>query len=57
MGFLDKVKDAVGGNKKRSKAGVDKGADFIDGRTEGKYTDKIDKGGDSAKDAIDKLPD
>lgn len=57
MGILDKAKSWVGGNKDKAKQGVDKGADFADGRTGGKYTDKLDMGADKAHEQIDKMPD
>lgn len=35
--------------------GIDKAAGLADKRTKGKYGGKLDKGADSAKDALDKL--
>ncbi|MET9290915.1 antitoxin [Streptomyces sp. NPDC003077] len=37
--------------------GLEKVADFIDDRTDGKYSDKLDTGVDKAQDFIEKLGD
>ncbi|NLV56617.1 MAG: hypothetical protein GXY13_13500 [Acidimicrobiales bacterium] len=37
--------------------GIDKAADFVDDKTGGKHTDKIDKAADAAKGAVDKIAD
>lgn len=55
MGFLDKIKDTLSGNKDKVDDGIDKAADFADDKTGGKYTDKIDQGAEKAKDVVDKL--
>lgn len=55
MGFFDKIKNLVKGNKGKVEQGLDKAADTIDSKTGGKYSDKIDTGVDKAKDALDKL--
>lgn len=66
MTFLDKAKQALGQAKNKAGAladehgdtidkALDKGGSFIDGRTGGKYSDKIDKARNTAKEAADKL--
>ncbi|HET8930790.1 MAG TPA: antitoxin [Acidimicrobiales bacterium] len=62
MGLLDKFKDKADDAKKLAgdhaeqiSDGIDKGADFVDDKTGGKHTDKIDKAADKAKDALGKL--
>lgn len=55
MGFLDKARDMVSRNKDRISETVDKGADIADRRTGGKYTDKIGKGAEKAKDYVDRI--
>ncbi len=56
MGIMDSIKGLFGGgNKQKAKGGVDKAADVVSDKAPG-HADKIDKGADLAKDAIDKLP-
>lgn len=61
MGFLDKFKkkatDLAGEHGDKAKDAIDKGADFVDEKTGGKYTDKIDTGAEKAKDLIEDLGD
>ena len=65
-GFLDKAKDlakglsgkaktTVGENQEKIDGGIDKAADFVDDKTKGKYTEKIEKGKDAAHRAVDKI--
>jgi uncharacterized protein YjbJ (UPF0337 family) len=65
-GFLDKAKDlakglqgkaktTVGENQEKIDGGIDKAADFVDEKTKGKYSDKIEKGKDAAHRAVDKI--
>lgn len=56
MGFIDSIKSKLSGNKQQTKQGIDKVADTLDDHA-GKHADKVQKGADMAKDAIDKLPD
>lgn len=53
--FVDKAKDMVSGNSDKVKDGIDKGADMTDDKTGGKYSDQIDQGAETAKDAVDGL--
>ena len=53
MGFLDKIKDLVGGNADKAKDAVDKTADVVDDKTGGQDSDKIDMGADKINDVID----
>ena len=55
MGLLDKIKGAVSGNKNKAKQGVDTAADQAQKVVPDQHDDKVDKAGDAAKDAIDKL--
>jgi hypothetical protein len=55
MGLLDKAKGMISGREDKAKQGIDKAADMADDRTGGKYTERIDQGGDMAKDRIDDL--
>jgi uncharacterized protein YjbJ (UPF0337 family) len=65
-GFLDKAKDlakgltgkaktAVEENADKIEGGIDKAADFVDDKTKGKYTDKIEKAQDAAHRAVEKI--
>jgi len=55
MGIMDSIKGLFGGNKQKIKDGIDKGADVI-GDKAGSHSDKVKKGADLAKGAVDKLP-
>jgi hypothetical protein len=66
VGLLDRfkktaadVKDKAAGlaedHGDKVKDGIDKAADFVEDKTKHKHDDKIDKGADAAKGAIDKL--
>lgn len=61
MGFLDKFKKKASGladeHGDKAKDAVDKGADFADDKTGGKYSQHIDTGAEKAKDVIDDLAD
>jgi uncharacterized protein YjbJ (UPF0337 family) len=67
-GFLDKAKDfakglsgkaktTVGDNQDKIESGIAKAADFVDGKTKGKYTDKIEKAQGAAHRAVGKIAD
>jgi ABC-type transporter Mla subunit MlaD len=64
MGLFDKLKgvkskaaDVVEDNEEKIEDAIDKAADFVDDKTGGKHTDKIDKAADAAKSAVEKLAD
>lgn len=54
MGFLDKAKDLLARNADKVDTAIDKAADIVDSKTQGKYKDKVDKVQDAAKKAVDK---
>jgi len=54
--FADKAKDLAADHKDKVKEGIDKAGDAVDEKTEGKYSEQIDKGEETAKDYIDDLP-
>jgi hypothetical protein len=56
MGLLNTIKSKLGGNKHQIKQGVDKAADVI-GSKAGAHADKVQKGAETVKGAVDKLPD
>ncbi|WP_166351525.1 antitoxin [Phytoactinopolyspora limicola] len=52
MGFdkmKDQLSDAMSKNSDKLGDGIDKAADFVDDKTGGKHTDKIDSAADKAK--------
>ena len=53
MGFMDKIKGMVGGNKDKVTDAVYKVADIANDKTGGKHADKIDMAADKVKDALD----
>lgn len=62
MGLLDKLKGTkskaaklAADNEEKIDDGIDKAADFVDDKTGGKHTDKIESAADKAKGAVDKL--
>jgi hypothetical protein len=59
MGFLSDIKSkltkTVDSQGDKIGDGLDKAADLVDEKTDGKYADKIDTGVDKAKDALDNL--
>jgi hypothetical protein len=54
MGWLDKVKDLLSKNADKVDTAIDKAGDIVDSKTQGKYTDTVDKVQEAAKKAIDK---
>ena len=54
MGFLDKVKGLVAQNADKVDTVIDKAADIVDKKTQGKYTSHVDKAQQAAKKAVDK---
>lgn len=51
MGFLDKAKDLLSQNADKVEAAIDKAGEFVDGKTQGKYTDTIQQVQEQAKKA------
>ncbi|MFE3542490.1 antitoxin [Nocardia sp. NPDC059177] len=51
-GLLGKGKDAAAQNADKINDAVDKAGSFIDEKTGGKYSDKIEKGKDAAKKVV-----
>jgi MT0933-like antitoxin protein len=54
MAFLDKVKNLLSKNADKVDTAIDKAGDIVDQKTQGKYSDKVDKVQDAAKKAVDK---
>jgi MT0933-like antitoxin protein len=51
VGFLDKAKDLLSQNADKLETVIDKAGEFVDDKTDGKYTDTIHKVQDEAKKA------
>ena len=49
MGFLDKAKDLLSQNAGTVGEAIDKAGEFVDDKTQGKYTDTIHKVQEEAK--------
>ena len=56
MGFLDKVKSMIGGNKDTAKSGIDKASDTVQSKVGREHADTVEDVADKAKDQVDKLP-
>jgi MT0933-like antitoxin protein len=54
MAFLDKVKNLLARNADKVDTAIDKAGDIVDKKTQGKYTDTVDKVQDAAKKVVDK---
>jgi hypothetical protein len=53
MGFLDKAKDLLSQNADKVEMAIDKAGEFVDDKTQGKYSDTIHKVQEEAKKAAD----
>ncbi|MDK1361075.1 antitoxin [Arthrobacter sp. zg-Y1219] len=51
----DKATEFVGGNADKIKGGIDHAGNFVDQKTGGKYSDKIDGFQSKASEAVDKV--
>ncbi|MFR9750871.1 antitoxin [Nocardia sp. 004] len=51
-GLVDKGRDTAAKNSDKINDALDKAGDFVDQRTQGKYSDKITKGKEAAKKLI-----
>ena len=43
MDFVDQIKGAVSGHDDQIEGAIDKGGDFIDSKTDGKYAGQVDQ--------------
>ncbi|WAU83509.1 antitoxin [Streptomyces sp. Qhu-G9] len=57
MSVMDKIKGMLKGHPEQTGKGVDKGGDFVDDRTQGKYSGHVDTGQDRLKDQFGSNPD
>ena len=49
VGFLDKAKDLLAQNADKVETAIDKAGEFVDAKTQGKYTDTVHKVQEGAK--------
>ncbi len=52
MGFLDKAKDLLAQNADKVETAIDKAGEFVDDKTQGKYSDTVHKVAEEAKKAV-----
>ncbi len=53
MGILDKAKDLLSQNADKVETVIDKAGEFVDEKTQGKYSDTIHKVQEEAKKVVD----
>ncbi|BBY02569.1 antitoxin [Mycobacterium seoulense] len=53
MGFLDKAKELLSQNADKVETAIDKAGEFVDDKTQGKYSDTIHKVQEQAKKAAE----
>lgn len=54
--LADKAKDLAADHKDKVKERIDKAGEVVDEKTDGKYSEQIDKGEEGAKDYVEDLP-
>ncbi|MCN9242276.1 antitoxin [Streptomyces sp. RY43-2] len=52
MSVMDKLRHLLKGHEEQESRGIDKGGDYIDDRTQGRYSDQIDQGEQTAQDRM-----
>ncbi|MET7645240.1 antitoxin [Streptomyces sp. NPDC005426] len=52
MSMLDKIKDMIKGHPDQARKGVEKGGDFVDGKTGNKYGGQVDSAQQKLNDQI-----
>ncbi|MEV0123677.1 antitoxin [Streptomyces sp. NPDC050703] len=50
MSVMDKLKQMLKGHEDKTGQGIDKAGDYVDGRTQGKYSGQVDSAQDRLKD-------
>ena len=53
MGLLDKAKELLSQNADKVETAINKAGDFVDDKTQGKYSDTIQKVQEEAKKVVD----
>ncbi|MEU7645388.1 MULTISPECIES: antitoxin [Streptomyces] len=49
MSVMDKLKQMLKGHEDKAGQGIDKAGDFVDGKTQGKYSGQVDTAQDQLK--------
>ncbi|APE22796.1 MULTISPECIES: antitoxin [Streptomyces] len=52
MSMLDKLKGMLKGHEDKASQGVDKAGDFVDGKTQGKYSSQVDTAQEKLKEQL-----
>ena len=52
MGIFDRAKEALSGHSEQVEGLIEKAGDFVDEKTEGKYTEQVDQGQAMAKEKL-----
>lgn len=52
MSVMDKLKQMLKGHEDKAGQGIDKAGDFVDGKTQGKYSSQVDTAQDKLKDQL-----
>ncbi|MCL3995679.1 antitoxin [Streptomyces lavenduligriseus] len=56
MSMLDKLKQMIKGHESTADKGIDRGGDYLDQRTGGKYQSQVDTGQDKLRDEFGTRP-
>lgn len=52
MSVMDKLKQMLKGHEDKAGQGIDKAGDFVDGKTQGKYSGQVDTAQDKLRDQL-----
>ncbi|WP_030564470.1 antitoxin [Streptomyces aureocirculatus] len=52
MSVMDKLKQMLKGHEDKAGQGIDKAGDFVDGKTQGKYSGQVDSAQDKLRDQL-----
>ncbi|MCX5583819.1 antitoxin [Streptomyces erythrochromogenes] len=52
MSMMDKLKQMLRGHESQAGQGIDKAGDYVDGRTQNKYSSQVDTAQDKLKDQL-----
>ncbi|MFF9408582.1 antitoxin [Streptomyces anandii] len=55
MSMMDKIKGLLKGHEEQAGKGIDKGGDYVDQRTQGKYSGQVDTAQQRLKDEMDSM--
>ncbi|MFJ3977429.1 antitoxin [Streptomyces sp. NPDC090021] len=52
MSMMDKLKQMLRGHESQAEQGIDKAGDYVDGKTQGKYSSQVDTAQDKLKEQL-----